>query len=166
MIEPGLAYLQPPLIALNLAGRFADIGATAGPVFQASIAGRGTAFGDLDNDGDIDLVVGVLDDSPRVLYSNASAGESHWLQVRLVGRSSARDGQGARVSIRTTSGGEQVRYSTTAGGYLSANDVRLHFGLGLESIVSKIAVRWPSGAQQVLEDIQADRVITVREPGS
>lgn len=166
MIEPGLAYLQPPLIALNLAGRFADIGATAGPVFQASIAGRGTAFGDLDNDGDIDLVVGVLDDSPRVLYSNASAGESHWLQVRLVGGSSARDGQGARVSIRTTAGGEQVRYSTTAGGYLSANDARLHFGLGPESIVSKIAVRWPSGAQRVLEDIKADRVITVREPGS
>ena len=166
MMEPGLAYLQPPLIALNLAGRFVDIGATSGPVFEASIAGRGTAFGDLDNDGDIDLVVGVLDDSPRVLYSNASAGEGHWLQIRLVGGSSARDGQGARVSIRTTSGGEQVRYSTTAGGYLSANDARLHFGLGSESIVSKIAVRWPSGAQQVLEDIKADRVITVREPGS
>ena len=164
LMEPGLAYLQPPLIALNRAGRFVDIGATAGPVFQASIAGRGTAFGDLDNDGDIDLVVGVLDDSPRVLYSNASAGESHWLQVRLVGGSSARDGQGARVSVRTTSGGEQVRYSTTAGGYLSANDVRLHFGLGSESIVSKIVVRWPSGVQQVLEDIKADRVITVREP--
>ena len=165
LMEPGLAYLQPPLIALNRAGRFVDIGATAGPVFQASIAGRGTAFGDLDNDGDIDLVVGVLDDSPRVLYSNASAGESHWLQVRLVGGSSARDGQGARVSVRTTSGGEQVRYSTTAGGYLSANDPRLHFGLGSESVASKIAVRWPSGAQQVLEDIEADRVITVREPG-
>lgn len=166
LMEPGLAYLQPPLIALNRAGRFVDIGAAAGPVFQASIAGRGTAFGDLDNDGDIDLVVGVLDDSPRVLYSNASAGESHWLQVRLVGGSSARDGQGARVSVRTTSGGEQVRYSTTAGGYLSANDPRLHFGLGSESIVSKIAVRWPSGAQQVLEDIKADQVITVREPGA
>lgn len=164
MMEPGLVYLQPPLIALNRAGRFVDIGTTAGAVFQASIAGRGTAFGDLDNDGDIDLVVGVLDDHPKVLYSNASAGESHWLQVRLVGRASVRDGQGASVSIRTGSGKEQVRYSTTAGGYLSANDPRLHFGLGSEPVVSRIAVRWPSGAQQVLKDIEADQLITVREP--
>ncbi|MYB53422.1 MAG: CRTAC1 family protein, partial [Acidobacteriia bacterium] len=159
MMEPGLVYLQPPLIALNLAGRFVDIGATAGPVFQASIAGRGTAFGDLDNDGDIDLVVGVLDDHPKVLYSNASEGESHWLQVQLVGRASVRDGQGASVRVRTGSGKEQVRYATTAGGYLSANDPRLHFGLGSEPVVSRIAVRWPSGAQQVLKDIEADRVI-------
>ena len=166
MMEPGLVYLQPPLIALNMAGRFVDIGASAGPVFQTSIAGRGTAFGDLDNDGDIDLVVGVLDDSPRVLYSNASASKGRWIQVRLVGRVSARDGQGATVSIRTSSGGEQVRYGTTAGGYLSANDPRLHFGLGSESVVSRIAVRWPSGAQQVLEDVEADRMITIREPGS
>lgn len=166
LMEPGLVYLQPPLIALNRAGRFVDIGATAGPVFQASIAGRGTAFGDLDNDGDIDLVVGVLDDHPKVLYSNASEGESHWLQVRLVGRASVRDGQGASVSIRMGSGKEQVRYATTAGGYLSANDPRLHFGLGPEPVVSRIAVRWPSGARQVLKDIEADRVLTVREPGS
>ena len=164
LMEPGLAYLQPPLIALNQAGRFVDVGATAGPVFQDRIAGRGTAFGDLDNDGDIDLVVGVLDDSPKVLYSNASTTESHWLQVRLVGRASARDGQGGSVSISTRSGSKQVRFSTTAGGYLSANDPRLHFGLGAESVVSKIVVRWPSGLQQVLEEVKADRVITVREP--
>lgn len=166
LMEPGLAYLQPPLIALNRKGRFVDVGGTAGSVFQASVAGRGTAFGDLDNDGDIDLVMAVLDDSPKVLYSNASDGGSHWLQVRLVGRASARDGQGASVSIRTGSGGEQVRYGSTAGGYLSASDPRLHFGIGPESVVSRIAVRWPSGAQQVLEGIEADRVITVREPGS
>ena len=165
MMEPGLVYLQPPLIALNRAGRFVDIGGTAGPVFQTSLAGRGTAFGDLDNDGDVDLVVGVLDDHPKVLYSNASEGESHWLQMRLVGRASVRDGQGASASIRTGSGKEQVRYATTAGGYLSANDPRLHFGLGSEPVVSRIAVRWPSGAQQVLKEIEADRVITVREPG-
>lgn len=165
-MEPGLVYLQPPLIALNVEGRFVDIGASAGPVFQTAIAGRGTAFGDLDNDGDIDLVVGVLDDGPKVLYSNASAGDSHWLQMRLVGRASPRDGQGARVSIRTTSGAEQVRYATTSGGYLSASDPRLHFGLGAESVVSRITIRWPSGATQILEDIEADQVMTVREPRS
>lgn len=165
MMEPGIAYLQPPLIALNVAGRFVDVGAPAGPVFETSIAGRGTAFGDLDNDGDIDVVVGVLNDRPRLLYSNASAGESHWLQVQLVGQASARDGQGASVTIQTASGQEQVRYGTTAGGYLSANDPRLHFGLGSEPAVARIVVRWPSGARQVLEAVGADRVVTVREPG-
>ena len=165
LMEPGLSYLQPPLLALNQAGRFVDASASAGPPFHTSIAGRGAAFGDLDNDGDTDVVLGTLNDSPLVLYSNASEGENHWLQVRLTGRESVRDGQGARVSIRTASGGEQVRYATTAGGYLSANDPRLHFGLGSESDVAQIKVHWPSGAQQVLENIETDRLIAVREAG-
>ena len=166
LMEPGLEYLQPPLIALNHAGRFVDIGDSAGPVFQANIAGRGAAFGDLDNDGDIDIVLGVLNDNPKVLYSNGSAGEDHWLQIRLVGRTSVRDGQGASVRVWMSSGGSQARYATTAGGYLSANDPRIHFGLGTESIASKVVVRWPSGVRQVLENVQADRLVTVREPNS
>ena len=164
LMEPGLVYLQPPLVALNQAGRFTDVSASAGPAFRTSIAGRGTAFGDLDNDGDIDLVLGVLNDRPIVLYSNASESHNHWLQVRLAGQASARDGQGARVSIRTSSGGEQVRYATTAGGYLSASDPRLHFGLGSESVVDRITVLWPRGARQVLENVGTDRLIAVREP--
>ncbi len=164
LMEPGLSYLQPPLIALNQAGRFVDASASAGPAFQTGIAGRGTAFGDLDNDGDIDLVVGVLNDRPTVLYSNASEDENHWLQIRLTGRASVRDGQGARVSIQTASGPEQVRYAATAGGYLSASDPRLHFGLGSESAVSRITVNWPSGTQQVLKNVEPDRLIEVREP--
>ena len=166
LMEPGLEYLQPPLIALNRAGRFVDIGGSAGTVFQASIAGRGAAFGDLDNDGDIDIVLGVLNDNPKVLYSNGSAGENHWLQIRLVGRTSVRDGQGASVRVWTSSNGAQARYATTAGGYLSANDPRIHFGLGTESIASEVVVRWPNGVRQVLEDVQADRLVTVREPNS
>ena len=164
LMEPGLVYLQPPLVALNQAGRFTDVSASAGPAFRTSIAGRGTAFGDLDNDGDIDLVLGVLNDRPIVLYSNASESQNHWLQVRLAGQASVRDGQGARVSIRTSSGGEQVRYATTAGGYLSASDPRLHFGLGSESVVDRITVLWPRGARQVLENVGTDRLIAVREP--
>ena len=164
LMEPGLVYLQPPLVALNHAGRFTDVSASVGPAFRTSIAGRGTAFGDLDNDGDIDLVLGVLNDRPIVLYSNASESQNHWLQVRLAGQASVSDGQGARVSIRTSSGDEQVRYATTAGGYLSASDPRLHFGLGSESVVDRITVLWPRGARQVLENVGTDRLISVREP--
>ena len=163
VIEPGIAYLQPPLLALNRAGRFDDASLAGGPAFRAPVAGRGTAFGDLDNDGDIDIVVGVLDATPLVLYSNASEGPNHWLQLRLRGRESVRDGQGARVSVRTASGGEQVRYATTAGGYLSASDPRLHFGLGPDEIAESVTVRWPSGAEDVLADAAADRLITIRE---
>ena len=166
LMEPGISYLLPPLIALNRGGRFTGTGASAGPSFRTSLAGRGTAFGDLDNDGDIDIVMGVLDSRPLLLYSNASEGRNHWLQVRLNGRASVRDGQGAAVSIRTASGREQVRYATTSGGYLSASDPRLHFGLASESTVARISVRWPSDVEQVLENVAADRMITVGEPGS
>ena len=164
LMEPGIAYMQPPLVALNEAGRFADASASAGPAFQTDMAGRGTAFGDLDNDGDIDLVLTLLNEQPALLYSNASDGENSWLQVRLAGLASARDGQGARVRIQSAAIGEQVRYATTAGGYLSASDPRLHFGLGADARVDRLTVEWPSGAEQVLEDIEPDRLIALREP--
>jgi hypothetical protein len=164
LMEPGLAYMQPPLLALNEAGRFTDASASAGAVFHSDIAGRGTAFGDLDNDGDIDLVLTLLNEKPALLYSNASDGKNGWLQVRLTGLASARDGQGARVRIQSASAGEQVRYATTAGGYLSANDPRLHFGLGADTQVDRLTVEWPSGAEQVLQDVEPDRLIALREP--
>ncbi len=165
-MEPGLAYLQPPLIALNRAARFIDASPSAGEPFETTVAGRGAAFGDLDNDGDIDIVAGVLNARPMVLYSNASETGGHWLQLRLTGRSGPRDGQGASVSLESERTGRQVRYATTSGGYLSASDPRVHFGLGQDSIALRISVRWPSGTIQQLEDVAARQVLHVEEPGS
>src|SRR2546426_5990838 len=122
------------MLALNHKGRFerTDLG-TAVPV-----AGRGLAFGDLNNDGWMDAVMTVLGGHPLVLINRG--GKQHWLTISLCGTRSNRDGLGARVRVNG-----QTRFATTAGSYLSANDKRLHFGLG-DSEIATVDVSWPSGA--------------------
>src|SRR5437870_6372704 len=151
-IDPSLHYLEPPMLALNHKGRFerTDLG-TAVPV-----AGRGLAFGDLNNDGWMDAVLTVLGGHPLVLMNRG--GKQHWLTITLRGTRSNRDGLGARVRVNG-----QTRFATTAGSYLSANDRRLHFGLG-DSNSAVIDVWWPSGAHQEIKDARADQFLEVREP--
>src|SRR5579859_5685340 len=118
-IDPSLRYLEPPLLALNRGGHFEPVD----PGTHALVAGRGAAFGDLNNDGWVDVVATVLGEHPRVLMNRG--GTAHWLTITLRGTHSNRDGQGARVQVNG-----QTRFATTAGSYESANDKRLHFGLG------------------------------------
>ncbi len=151
-IDPSLHYLEQPLLAMNHNGRFerADSGSTI------PWAGRGAAFGDLNNDGWQDVVMTTLGGHPQVFMN--LGGKMHWLTITLRGTRSNRDGFGARVRVNG-----QMRFATSAGSYLSASDKRLHFGLGTAE-KAKVEIDWPSGTHQTLNDVHADQFLEVREP--
>ena len=145
----------------NRDGTFSEVAAQAGAPLTEKRVGRGVAFGDLDDDGDVDLVVGDLDGPPQVLRNDGgSAGNA--VVVKTVGVKSNRDGIGARV--RVVAGDlAQVDEVRSGGSYVSQNDLRLHFGLGGRAKVDLIEVRWPSGAVDKVTGAAANRVLTVRE---
>lgn len=165
-IDPTRKYLQVPLLCRNDNGKFVDVSAQSGPVFQQPVAGRGAAFGDLDNDGGIDVVIGVLNDFPRILYNEAPADAGHWLLIKLAGTVSNRDGMGAQVKVEGSSGLSQWSSVSTSGSYLSSSDKRLHFGLGSDELAKTIEVKWPSGIRQELKNVKANQILTVIEPRS
>jgi hypothetical protein len=161
---PNLQYLQPPLLLHNDRGNFTRVPpATAGAAFNASKPGRGAAFGDLDNDGKVDIVVSNIGQAPTLLR-NASGAANHWLTLRLQGKRANRDGIGCRVKVTLPSGKSQYYEAHTASGYLSASDRRLTIGMGAESVAAQIEIRWPGGRVQNLAAVKADRVLTVQEP--
>jgi hypothetical protein len=139
-----------------------DWSARIGADFARPAAHRGAAFGDFNNDGKIDIVVSVINGQPQLLM-NRSTTPNHWIILRLVGTKSNRDGLGTKVKIITTHG-MQFNAATTAVGYNSSSDKRVHFGLGSAALIDKIELRWPSGTRQVLTNVKADQIITVTEP--
>ena len=159
--ELGFRFRQANHLFLNEEGRFTEIGSSSGPGLAAVRSFRAAAFGDYDNDGDIDIFVTALDE-PALLLRNDTTTNAHYLQLRLVGTKSNRDGVGARVTV-VTAGHKQIGERTGGGSYLSASDPRLHFGLGSAASVDRIEVRWPSGQRDVLRQVEADRLITVKE---
>jgi enediyne biosynthesis protein E4 len=149
-----LKYRDPPLLAMNRHGHFEK-----GNVGSAiPVAGRGAAFGDLNNDGWIDAITTSLGDCPRA-YLNRG-GTQHWLTIVLRGTKSNRDGLGARVKVNG-----QLRYATATGSYLSSNDKRLHFGLG-PSERADVEIVWPSGFRQNLQNVTADQFLKITEPST
>jgi hypothetical protein len=122
---------------------------------------RGAAFGDFNRDGKIDVVVTRLNEKP-LLLENVSPGAGHWIELRLVGSRSNRDGIGAMVHI-VTAAGEQWNRVTTAVGYASASDRIVHFGLGRQTLIRAIEIAWPSGVRQRLTNVTADQYLTIRE---
>jgi len=157
---PNLKYLQPPLLLRNESAHFVRV--NAGEVFQQEWAGRGAAFGDLDNDGDVDIVLSNVGQGAVVLR-NDGGNRNNWLQVRTVGTRSNRDGIGSRVKVVSASG-TQYYTVTTAVGYLSASDKRLTVGLGRDTLATQVEIRWPSGTVQAFANVKAGQTLTATEP--
>ena len=159
---PQETYAQGNQVLRNLGnGAFADVTAGAGPGLQVMKSSRGAAFGDYDDDGRVDVVVVNMDDT-LTLLRNTTSNAHHWLAVRTIGARSNRDGIGARVRVRA-GGRDQIREVWTSGSFASANDPRVHFGLGAATRVESIEVKWPSGATQTFSDVPVDRLVVVHE---
>ena len=161
--SPHLKYRQPPLLLRNESARFVRV--VSGAAFQTERAGRGAAFGDLDNDGDIDVVMGNVGEKAVVLRNDGGNGRN-WVGIRTVGKQSNRDGIGCRVKVVSESGLSQYFTVSTAVGYLSASDKRLLVGLDRDSAAALIEIRWPSGTVQRFEHVKAGQILVATEPAA
>jgi hypothetical protein len=164
VVHGGLVHLVPQEHAIfrNLgAMKFEDVSRAAGPFFEIKSVGRGAAFADYDNDGKIDAFLINLG-APAFLLHNTSPSTNHWITLKLVGHKSNRDGIGAQVEI-VAGGIHQQHERVTGSGYLSANDPRIHFGLGSAAKIDKLTITWPSGACQTIENPPIDQILTIEE---
>jgi hypothetical protein len=157
-------YAEPNAVFRNLGnGQFEDVSASAGADFTRPAPHRGLAFGDLDNDGRMDLVITALG-APVSIFRNTTQNKNHWILLKLEGTKSNRMGIGARVRVITDDGRTLYNEATTSTGYAASSDPRVHFGLGSSRVVKEIEIRWPSGTRQLLHDVTADRILEVTEP--
>ena len=154
-------YKQRNLVHHNNRDRtFSEVGAQLGTVFSEKRTGRGAAFGDIDNDGDVDVVINNLDGSPQLLRNDGGTNNS--VLIKTIGVKSNRDGIGARIIV--VSGDlKQIQEVYSGGSYISQNDFRLHFGLEKRSKIDTIEVRWPSGIVDKLTGISANKILTIKE---
>lgn len=163
-----MSYPQRKLLYCNLRnGRFADVSLQAGTGISDPVASRGCAFGDFDNDGDIDVVINTVNDYPQLLRCDSRL-DNNWIKIRTIGTKSNRSGIGARIKCTTHPRGEtkahqQIDEVRSGGSYISQNDLRVHFGLGKAEKVDVLQIHWPSGQVDTLKDIRPNQLIFVKE---
>jgi hypothetical protein len=162
LLRPGSTHAQPKLLLHNRGGgRFTEVSRLAGPGFLTGQVGRGLAAGDIDNDGDQDLVV-TNNGGPVEILRNDGGSARNAMLIRVVGRTSNLDGIGARVRI-TAGGRTQVREVKAGSSYLSHSDVRVHVGMGRLERAERVEVRWPGGRTEVVQNVAANQIVTIRE---
>ncbi len=158
---PQLPYRCPRIVFRNLGdGRFEEMIEEAGPGVAARFSSRGCAFGDFDNDGDMDVVIVNVNEPPSLLRNDCPA-QNHWLKVKLIGTKSNRSAIGARVIVRY---GKKLQAQNlmSQSSYISCNDPRLHFGLG-EETSADVEIHWPNGLQESVKNLAADQLVTIKE---
>jgi hypothetical protein len=161
-LNNAVRFKNPAILYRNTGkGRFEDVSAATGPALVERHSARGTAFGDIDNDGSIEILVNNQNEPPS-LFKESPPATNHWIALQLTGTKSNRSAIGARVRVRA-SGHTQIDEVRSGGSYLSQSDLRLHFGLGSSREADEIEIDWPSGVRQRLEHIKADRVVQVSE---
>jgi len=169
IVNGGLHWLIPmedSLLHNNGNGTFTDISDESGSYFRTKKVGRGACFADYDNDGYVDAFIVVLGGKGILLHAKPPVGSArnHWLTLKLTGTKSNRDGFGARIEA-VAGDLHQMVENVPQSGYLSQNDPRPHFGLGSHTQVDRLTIRWPSGTVQTLENVKADQILQVTEPG-
>jgi hypothetical protein len=159
-VRAGAKYAQRNLLLRNTGERFQDMKEQAGTGFSPEMVSRALAAGDIDNDGDLDLLITNNDGRPNLLLNEGGRGNA--ILVRAIGTKSNRSGIGTRLTL-VTAGQRQVRDVQSGSSYLAQNDLRAHFGLGQANQAERLEIRWPGGATEVVESLPANHVITVRE---
>jgi enediyne biosynthesis protein E4 len=161
-VQTEAGYKQRKIVYRNLGnGRFQDVSERLGPPVTTPAAGRGAAFADLDNDGDIDVVVNNVHAEPDLFRLDVQPG-AHWITLKLVGTRSNRSAIGARVRL-FSSDGVQLQEVRGGGSYFSQNDLRVHFGLGRSAVMDRIEIRWPNGLEEQWKNLGVDRIVTLAE---
>src|ERR1044072_5108729 len=164
-VQPKVKYAEPPHLFRNLGKRkFEEVADKVGRAFQQAMVGRGAAYGDFDNDGDLDLLI-MSNNGPARLLRNDGGNQNNLLRVRTIGTRSNRDGIGAKLVLKTSKGRTEYAMVRTGSSYCSQSELPVTFGLGKpeEGITLTLEISWPSGQKDRISDIKPNQTITVQE---
>jgi len=163
VVQPQVKYAQPPHLFRNKGkNKFEEVTAQLGPALQQPTVGRGAAYADFDNDGDLDLLLTSNTGSPRLLR-NDNGNQNNVLRVKTVGTRSNRDGVGAKVTIKSNKGARLFQMVKTGSSYLSQSEMPLTFGLGKQEGAVSIEIAWPSGRKDSIAEVKPNQFVTVKE---